>query len=164
MRSFRLADVAVRVIAPDALDSAKLPELASQLRALAPITDAATARAARDGARSVRASIAYADDTYRPVAAAAADAARHAAYAATCAADAADASADAAAYAAAHAATYAVADADASAAADAVAAYTAAYTADAATDAIAAAAGHDVWRSHVDALLVAAGLADEKGA
>jgi len=136
VRSWRLADVAARVLTPAALDVARRPESAARLRALAPITDAATARAACDEARSVRADIAYAaDDTYGPVAAAD-DAARGAADAIYTARY-----ASASAIAATYAATYASAVAVAAAAA-----------------ASAAADSHGAWRSHVGALLVAAGL------
>ena len=45
-RAFLLADAAVRVFAPLALDSAKLPEQAAKLRALAPIKDKVSANAA----------------------------------------------------------------------------------------------------------------------
>jgi len=131
LRSFRLADVAVSVIAPAALDSAKLPEMASRLRALVPITDEVTATAARDECRKVYVDVDDAADAYA------------ATYAAACAV----------AAAAADAAAAATVDADADAA-----------DAAAATYAAASAPEHDVWRSHVDALLVAAGLADEKGA
>ena len=52
-RAYALADVAVREIAPEALDAAGLHEHAATLRALAPIVDQATARAA--GAAAVAA-------------------------------------------------------------------------------------------------------------
>jgi len=159
LRSFRLADVAVSVIAPDALDSAKLPEMASRLRALVPITDEVTATAARDECRKVYADVAGTADAYAATCFAAA-----AAFAAATAAAAAAAADAYVAIAATYCAASVVAGAAYAAAYAATATDIAAAAADDASDAVTAAAGHDVWRSHVDALLVAAGLADEKGA
>ena len=130
IRRFMLHDWTIRVMAPMALDLARRPEWAAQLRALGPITDAESAKIAREVTKVVRAA-AYAAD-----AAGAADAAYDAADAAYADADAAahsaayaaDATADAARYAAyaavaaaddaADAAAYAAADADADADAD----------------------------------------------
>lgn len=50
--AFKSADYAVRQVAPRALESAKLPDEAAKLRALAPVTDQAAADAARDAARA----------------------------------------------------------------------------------------------------------------
>ncbi len=75
--AFKCADYAVRQVAPRALESAKLPDEAAKLRALAPVTDQAAAYAARDAARAA-ANAADAADAAR----AAANAARDAAYAA----------------------------------------------------------------------------------
>ena len=81
MRAFVAADWACRTLLPAALDKRGQTSAAEQLRALRPISDAATARAARDKAQ----------------AAAAAAAAAYAAYADAYAADAAAAAAAAAA-------------------------------------------------------------------
>jgi len=51
--AYRIADRAVRVTAVDALEAAGLTEQASDLRALAPITDTDSAGAARDAALAV---------------------------------------------------------------------------------------------------------------
>ena len=123
-RAYAMADACVREIVPMGLDAAKWADLAQRLRDVTPIVDQATAEAARDVCRSVRAE------------ARTRSAAAYAAYAAA-AADAADA-AYAAAAAAAYAAAYAAADAAADAAAAAYAAYAAA-AADAADAAYAAA-------------------------
>jgi hypothetical protein len=101
-RAYVLTDVAVRAIAPRALDAAGMAEAATTLRALPEVVDRATARAAADAAD-------YADDAYYAARAAAADAA-----AAAAAADYAADAARAAYYAAAaDAAAAAAADADA---------------------------------------------------
>jgi hypothetical protein len=103
-RAFILADVAIHVFAPAALDARGFKEHAAKLRGLLAIVDAKTARDAA----------AYA--AYAAYAADAADAAAYAAYAASAAAaaDAAAADAYAAAYAA-DAAAYAADAADAAA-------------------------------------------------
>ena len=74
-RGFIATDFAVRVVAPIALEVVGLKDEATKLRALAPIADKATARAA---AYAARAAAAYAADAARD----AADAARAAADAA----------------------------------------------------------------------------------
>jgi hypothetical protein len=123
-RGLIAADNACRVFAPIAFRAYKHEDWATECEALAPITDRATAKAARDVLRKIQ---------YAAYAATDADAAAYAAYAAYAdAAAAAATDADAAAADAAYAA-YAATDADAAAAAAAYAAY-------AATDADAAAA------------------------
>ncbi len=89
-RAYLLADRAVRLIAPLALDAAGLHDHAATLRGLAPVTDAATARAARGVAdAAAKAAWSAAGAAYFAAGAAAAEAA-----------DAADAAAGAAAGAA----------------------------------------------------------------
>jgi hypothetical protein len=106
-RAFRCADWAVREVAAGALVAAELVENALALRGLDPVVDEATARAARDLARTAAAAADAAYYAYAAAAAAyaayAAAAAAYAAYAANAAAYAANA-ADYAAYAAAAAA------------------------------------------------------------
>jgi hypothetical protein len=132
--AFKSADYAVRQVAPRALESAKLPDEAAKLRALAPVTDQAAADAARDAARAAaRAAANAAADTAAYAADAAADAAAYAA---------ADAAADAAARAAAREAARAAANA-ADAAADAARAAADAYAARAAARAAADAAAKE---------------------
>ena len=100
--AFKCADYAVRQVAPRALESAKLPDEATTLRALAPVTDqtsAARAADAADAAAYAARAAAYAAADAADAARAARAAARAAAYAAAdaaYAADAADAAADAA--------------------------------------------------------------------
>jgi len=89
-RAYLLTDRAVRVIAPMALDAAGLCAHAATLRALAPVTDAFTARAATLAARAATLAAraaAYAAEAAEAAAWAAAEAAEparadHAAYAA----------------------------------------------------------------------------------
>jgi hypothetical protein len=124
-RVYVLVDASIREITPMAYDAVGWGDLAAKLRAIGPIVDESSARAARVLVIEVR------DEAYKRKAA---DAAAYAAY---------DAAAYAAAYAAADAA-YAAADAAAYAAADAAyaAADAAAYAAYAAYAAAAAAAAY----------------------
>jgi hypothetical protein len=97
-RAYLLADRAVRVIAPMALEAVDLHDHAATLRALAPVTDAATARAAYAaatvGCAAARAAAYAAARAARAAGAAAAYAAgAAAAYAAGAAADAVDSAA-----------------------------------------------------------------------
>ena len=133
-RAYVVADHAVRMIAPLALDAEGLSEQAAALRTLPQIVDPLTARTAS-----------YAAASYAAYAAAAAAAAADAAYAA---ADAAYAAADYAAAAAAADAAYAAADYAAARAAGAAAA--AAYAADPPT----------VWTAARDALIAAMEVAN----
>ena len=102
-RAYLLTDRAVRVIAPMALDAVGLHDHAATLRALAPVTDAATARAAYAAA--------YAAANAANAATRATRATRAAAHAARDARDAAQYAAHAAAEAAAEAAAVAAAEA-----------------------------------------------------